>query len=59
VYFEVTEDVHSAKAREKQIKGWLRSKKIALISAKNPRWRDLAGEWADSAKRLDPSLLSG
>ena len=29
-------------AREKQIKGWLRSKKIALIEQQNPRWEDLA-----------------
>jgi putative endonuclease len=42
VYFEETSDVHAALAREKQIKGWLRSKKVALITAFNPRWDDLA-----------------
>jgi putative endonuclease len=31
-------------AREKEIKGWSRSKKVALIEASNPHWRDLTGE---------------
>ena len=42
VYFEVTQDVGAAIAREKQIKGWLRTKKIALIDSVNPGWRDLS-----------------
>ena len=42
VYFEETSDVHSAIAREKQIKGWLRKKKIDLIEASNPKWEDLS-----------------
>ena len=41
VYFEETIDVHSALAREKQLKGWRRSKKERLINSVNPRWRDL------------------
>ncbi len=41
VYFEMTEDVLSAIAREKQIKRWRREKKIALIESINPQWRDL------------------
>ncbi len=45
VYFEVTEDVLAALAREKQIKGWLREKKIALIESVNPDWADLSAEW--------------
>ena len=45
VYFEETNDVQSAIAREKQIKGWLRSKKIALIDSLNPKWNDLSEEW--------------
>ena len=45
VYFETTSDVHAALAREKQIKGWLRAKKIALIQSSNPRWEDLSVEW--------------
>ena len=42
VYYEVTSDVKAAIAREKQIKGWLRGKKISLIEAMNPEWDDLA-----------------
>ncbi|HSN77225.1 MAG TPA: GIY-YIG nuclease family protein [Anaerolineae bacterium] len=45
VYYEETPDVRSAIAREKQIKGWLRAKKVALIEAANPQWRDLSAEW--------------
>jgi putative endonuclease len=45
VYFETTQDVRSAIAREKQIKGWLRAKKIALVEATNPEWRDLSADW--------------
>lgn len=45
VYFEATSDIYSAISREKQIKGWLRSKKIALIESKNPEWKDLSEEW--------------
>ena len=43
VYYEVTPDVRAAIAREKQIKGWLRRKKVALVESMNPEWRDL---WA-------------
>jgi putative endonuclease len=42
VYFEPFGDIRIAIAREKQIKGWLRTRKIALIDSFNPRWRDLA-----------------
>ncbi|HBA39909.1 MAG TPA: endonuclease [Deltaproteobacteria bacterium] len=45
VYFEVTQDVQAAITREKQIKGWLRSKKIALIESVNPEWKDLSMGW--------------
>ena len=41
VYYEVAEEVYSAITREKQINGWLRSKKIALIEKSNPNWDDL------------------
>ena len=47
VYFEETSDVHAALAREKQIKGWLRAKKIALIESVNPEWKDLSREWGE------------
>ena len=50
-YFEETTDVRAAIAREKQIKGWRRSKKIALIESMNPRWRDLALDWYEIAQQ--------
>ena len=45
VYFEATEDIRAAIEREKQIKGWLRSKKVALIESVNPTWADLSAGW--------------
>ena|SRR5437868_1099842 len=54
VYFESTSDVMSAISREKQLKGWLRNKKIALIDKENSEWEDLSLTW-----RIDPSLRSG
>ncbi len=47
VYFERFEDIRNAIEREKQIKGWLRSKKINLIVSVNPEWRDLSLEWSE------------
>jgi putative endonuclease len=45
VYYEGFDDVYKAIDREKQLKGWRRSKKIALIESINPRWEDLAETW--------------
>jgi putative endonuclease len=45
VYYETYSHPSDAIAREKQIKGWRRSKKIALIESINPRWDDMAGDW--------------
>jgi putative endonuclease len=45
VYYESFDDVHKAIGREKQLKGWIRAKKIALIESKNPRCEDLAETW--------------
>jgi putative endonuclease len=45
VFFEETPDVNAALAREKQIKGWLRKKKIELIESQNPDWNDLSLGW--------------
>jgi putative endonuclease len=42
VYYEQFNDVLDAIAREKQLKGWSRSKKEALIGTMNPKWTDLA-----------------
>ena len=44
VYYEATESVESALAREKQIKAGSRQKKIDLINSINPEWRDLYKE---------------
>jgi putative endonuclease len=41
VYYEVTNDVNAAIAREKQIKAGSRQKKIDLVNSMNPEWRDL------------------
>ncbi|MBZ5613126.1 MAG: GIY-YIG nuclease family protein [Acidobacteriia bacterium] len=45
LYRESFDDVDKAIAREKQLKRWHRSKKIALIDFANPHWLDLAGDW--------------
>ena len=58
VWFEQYHDVQSAIAREKELKGWRRSKKIALSESANPTWADLSREWyeyepADYRRALD------
>jgi putative endonuclease len=45
VYFERFGDIHAAIAREKQIKGLTRIKKMALIVSVNPEWKDLSEAW--------------
>jgi len=52
VYFEAFNYPGEAIRREKQIKGWLRIKKIKLIETTNPEWNDLAKEW-DSSLHLE------
>ncbi len=44
VYYEVGQDVRAAIAREKQIKGGSRQKKVDLVNSLNPEWRDLYDE---------------
>jgi putative endonuclease len=55
VYFESTSDVLAAIEREKQIKGWVRRRKVELISTLNPEWRDLSvpDEVTDSSLRSE------
>jgi putative endonuclease len=53
VYFETTPNVLAAIAREKQIKGWTRRKKIALIESANAGWRDLCEEWNKCDSRTE------
>jgi putative endonuclease len=42
VYFEAADSLADAAKRERQIKGWSRAKKVALIQEKNPDWMDLS-----------------
>ena len=55
VYYEEINSILDAIAREKQIKGWLRVKKIALIESANPQWKDLSENWFED---VDSSLCS-
>ena len=50
-YYEQTSDVQTALAREKEIKKWRRSKKIALIKSINPKWQDLSAGWYDEVNQ--------
>jgi len=50
VYYERFFYPDVAIAREKEIKGWRRSKKLKLIEAMNPAWNDLASEWQNLHK---------
>ena len=45
VWFDLTSDIHSALQKEKQIKGWTRAKKNALVQETNPEWKDLSEHW--------------
>lgn len=45
VYIETCDSPLDAIEREKQIKGWRRKKKLALIEQQNPRWLDLSADW--------------
>ena len=47
VWFEDYRMIDDAIAREKQVKGWLRAKKVALIERENPTWHDLSHDWFD------------
>lgn len=59
VWWDVTPNARAAVAKEREIKSWRREKKIELIEAFNPGWRDLALDWPGNATRQDPSLRSG
>jgi putative endonuclease len=55
VYYETFGDIRDAIAREKQIKGWTRARKMALVKAANPTWKDLSAGWF---QERDASLRS-
>ena len=56
--FESFDDVRTAINREKQLKGWTRQKKIALIEARNPSWIDLSREWYEGDRGPSTPLRS-
>jgi putative endonuclease len=53
VYYETYSTVQRAIAREKEIKGWTRARKMQLIVSENPGWRDLSEDWGK------PIVLAG
>ena len=52
MYFEDTTHVRVALEREKQVKGWTRARKLALIKSTNPKMRDLSEDWLDPEPAL-------
>jgi putative endonuclease len=57
VYYEPFEYIRDAIARESQIKGWLRIKKLQLIVATNPTWRDLSLDWGQPIEHFNEASL--
>ncbi|HEX7928566.1 MAG TPA: GIY-YIG nuclease family protein [bacterium] len=55
VWFEECPDIREAIAGEKRIKGWLKTRKVALIEGTNPNWNDLSADWNHTT---DSSLRS-
>ena len=55
VYYEEINEINDAIRREKQIKGWLKTKKMALVELVNPEWKDLSEGWFEQE---DSSLRS-
>ena len=51
VWYEVTTSAVDAVAREREIKGWRREKKVELIESENPSWTDLAKDWWSVVER--------
>jgi putative endonuclease len=56
VYYEAFDHVLNAIFREKQLKGWRRQKKMALVETTNPRWQDLAEQWGREMRFRGQSL---
>ena len=52
VWYGEYQDIRRAINREKQLKGWVRKKKIALIERLNPTWQDLSEEWGKPIQLL-------
>ena len=58
VYFETTPSPGSAIIREKELKGWVRKKNLALIRSVNAGWTDLSAEWYTGTRRPKPGACS-
>ena len=56
VYFEVFQYVGNAIRREKEIKHWIRARRVALIERDNPTWDDLAADWGKPIELLKPAV---
>jgi putative endonuclease len=52
IVLEIFSDIRVAIAREKELKGWRREKKLALIHDVNPTWVDLAETWFTNEKKM-------
>jgi putative endonuclease len=57
IYYERFQYIQDAIARETQIKGWLRIKKLKLIAANNPTWRDLTLDWGQPIEPFNEANL--
>ncbi len=57
VYCESFTQVRAAIAREKEIKGWTRLKKHALIVSQNPEWKDLSENWFKPVEQIKAEFL--
>jgi putative endonuclease len=52
IYYETTPSIKAAIEREKTLKGWTRTRELALVRSANPRWKDLSDGWyPDPAER--------
>lgn len=59
VHYEVFGDIRAAIDREKQIKGWLRRKKVALIETTNRDWQDLSQDWFGAERPTGEQSIGG
>jgi putative endonuclease len=59
VYYQCYDDPNRAIGREKQLKGWTRTKKLALIKKINPTWIDLSENWGKPLQPISPAHLAG
>jgi len=57
VYYEAFAYINDAIAREKELKGWLRLRKVALIVKDNPAWKDLSADWGKPTEPFDEAAF--